>query len=424
MLKPRYAMELDSSELLKRFVAADVGVGFISRVQCPGRCEGRVLAAIPISDAQIRRDLALVFRKDKALSRAALAFIDIAVKIKTVDTALARHSCDAPTKSSQMPSQQPAPRLRFRLRLFAPVLIGFLLSSLIMAQSTPHKAQKHSAVPSSSSSSSSSWKLTAVKVTGSQRYRPDAVIAASGLQIGQVVTKEDFERASQRLGRTGAFDNVTYNFRYSSEGAQLELHVADSGQWAPVRFENFVWFPDKELRATLHQQVPLFEGLLPLSGDLLQQVSDALQVLLLERKIAGHADYIRAGPEDGPLNAIVFSVTGPNIRIRSVAFAGAEAGELPLLEALGKQLIGREYSQSLLLVQAEKTFLPVYLARGYLKAVFSEPQASVLDQSIGDDDQERTNVAVTFQVDPGRQYKFAGVQWTGNKAITVDACAL
>jgi hypothetical protein len=37
---------------------------------------------IPISDATIRRDLALVFRKDKALSRAALAFIDIAVKIK------------------------------------------------------------------------------------------------------------------------------------------------------------------------------------------------------------------------------------------------------------------------------------------------------------------------------------------------------
>jgi hypothetical protein len=31
------------------------------------------LAAIPISDATIRRDLALVFSKDKALSRAALA---------------------------------------------------------------------------------------------------------------------------------------------------------------------------------------------------------------------------------------------------------------------------------------------------------------------------------------------------------------
>ena len=81
-LKPRYAMELDSSELLKRFVAADVGVGFIASSNVQEDVRAKVLAAIPLSDAQVRRDLALVFRKDKALSRAALAFIDIAVKIK------------------------------------------------------------------------------------------------------------------------------------------------------------------------------------------------------------------------------------------------------------------------------------------------------------------------------------------------------
>jgi LysR family transcriptional regulator, low CO2-responsive transcriptional regulator len=84
-LKPRFAMELDSSELLKRFVAADVGVGFISRSNVEEDVKANVLAAIPLAGAQIRRDLALVFRKDKALSRAALAFIDIAVKIKTAE---------------------------------------------------------------------------------------------------------------------------------------------------------------------------------------------------------------------------------------------------------------------------------------------------------------------------------------------------
>jgi len=84
-LKPYYAMELDSSELLKRFVAADVGVGFIARSNVLGDLRANALAALSISDAQIRRDLALVFRKDKALSRAALAFIDIAVKLKTAE---------------------------------------------------------------------------------------------------------------------------------------------------------------------------------------------------------------------------------------------------------------------------------------------------------------------------------------------------
>jgi len=81
-LKPNVSMELDSSELLKRFVAADVGVGFIARSNVVEDVRAKVLAAVPLADAQIKRDLALVFRKDKALSRAALAFIDIAVKFK------------------------------------------------------------------------------------------------------------------------------------------------------------------------------------------------------------------------------------------------------------------------------------------------------------------------------------------------------
>ena len=84
-LKPRYTMELDSSELLKRFVAADGGIGFIARSNVLEDVRANVLVAIPISDATIRRDLALVFRKDKALSRAALAFIDTTVKLKSVD---------------------------------------------------------------------------------------------------------------------------------------------------------------------------------------------------------------------------------------------------------------------------------------------------------------------------------------------------
>jgi len=84
-LKPRYTMELDSSELLKRFVAADAGVGFIARSNVLEDVRANALVVISISDAKVRRDLALVFRKDKALSRAALAFIDIAVKIKGAD---------------------------------------------------------------------------------------------------------------------------------------------------------------------------------------------------------------------------------------------------------------------------------------------------------------------------------------------------
>ena len=82
-LKPIISMELDSSELTKRFVAADVGISFISRSNVAEELKSKTLSALKFADAVLQRDLALVFRKDKALSRAALAFIEIAVKLKT-----------------------------------------------------------------------------------------------------------------------------------------------------------------------------------------------------------------------------------------------------------------------------------------------------------------------------------------------------
>jgi len=290
---------------------------------------------------------------------------------------------------------------------FVPVIasIAILVAPALLVQSARAAHPKNTA--------SSVWKLAAIKVTGSQRYQPAEIVAACGLQIGQSVTEEDFQKASQRLGEIGAFDNVSYTFEYSGDEAKLTLQVHDAGHFVPVRFENFVWFTDADLRAKLHEQVPLFDGMLPLSGGLADQVSDALQVMLIESKVPGHADYVRAGPEGGAINAIVFSVTGPDIRIRNVEFAGASPSELPILNKLARRLQERPYSHSLVEVQAEKNFLPVYLARGFLKAAITDAGARVVEEN----DQE-TGVAVTLEVKPGPQYKVAGIQWSGEKVFS------
>ena len=83
-LKAHVSMELDSSELLKRFVAADVGVGFVAKSNISDEVRAGTLAALSFVDPPISRDLALVYRKDKALSRAARAFMEIAVNKKAV----------------------------------------------------------------------------------------------------------------------------------------------------------------------------------------------------------------------------------------------------------------------------------------------------------------------------------------------------
>jgi DNA-binding transcriptional LysR family regulator len=81
-LKPQVSMELDSSELLKRFVAAGVGVGFIARSNVLSDVKAKALAELKVADARVARDLALVYRKGKDLSRAAQTFIEIAMRLK------------------------------------------------------------------------------------------------------------------------------------------------------------------------------------------------------------------------------------------------------------------------------------------------------------------------------------------------------
>jgi outer membrane protein assembly factor BamA len=258
----------------------------------------------------------------------------------------------------------------------------------------------------------SASKLTSIKVTGNQNYTEDQIVRESGLRVGQTASDDDFKAASRILGETGAFTDVLYSFQYSGQGTKLTFQVTENAQLVPARFDNFVWFRDKEIMDHLHDTVPLFQGKLPVGGTLADQVSDELQALLVQKNIAGRVDYLRSAHSEGPIDAFIFRVTGPLVRVRSVAFSGASAAELPLLEPLTNHLKGAEYMRSILSVQAEKIFLPVYLSQGYLKAAFNECEAKVVEQT-----EDEVLVDVTFPVDPGPQYQASAVELQGAKSF-------
>lgn len=290
---------------------------------------------------------------------------------------------------------------RYRIH---PILI-LLACSLLTAQT--RKLSKKELPPSA-------FKLIAVKVTGTTRYAAEEIIGLTGLQIGQTVSEDDFKHTAQLLGETGAFSDVVYSYQYTPQGTKLELQLTDAERFVPARFDNFVWFSDQELAEKLKERVPLFRGELPATGSLADMISDALQAMLIERHIAGRADYLRAAQGD-TINAIVFSVTGVDVLIHKVEFTGAGERELPLLTKAAGLLRGQQYRKSLLQPRAEKDFLPVYQAEGYLKAGISAAETKVAHS-----DPEQTDVDVVFKIDPGEQYKLAGIRWTGNTIFPAE----
>lgn len=270
----------------------------------------------------------------------------------------------------------------------------------------------------------SARQLIAIKATGSKRFSEQDIAAASGLQLGTPVNDDDFKRAARRLGDTGLFTDIAYSFSYSPAGTKLEFRLVDTEKFVPVQFEDFVWFSDEEILRRIKQHVPLFDGTLPLSGRLPDEVSDVLQAMLVEQAIPGHVEYERTGKSEGPVDAIVYRVSDVVIQIRNVEFTGAGQAELPALTAEAKRVFDREYARSVLHALVEKQLLPVYRARGYLKAAFGEPQTKVVKQpSTANEEGPRklTVVDIVFTVTPGPQYKLASLEWSGNQAIPTDA---
>lgn len=71
------SMELDSTEMIKRFVMADLGLSFLAASHCAEEQAAGRLSAISLGPEPLIRQLGLIYRKDKALSKAALGFIEV-----------------------------------------------------------------------------------------------------------------------------------------------------------------------------------------------------------------------------------------------------------------------------------------------------------------------------------------------------------
>jgi DNA-binding transcriptional LysR family regulator len=73
-------MELDSTEMMKRFVMAGLGIAFLAVSNCKEEIAAGKIKAIALAPETMDRRLGLIYRKDKALSKAAMGFIHVTLE--------------------------------------------------------------------------------------------------------------------------------------------------------------------------------------------------------------------------------------------------------------------------------------------------------------------------------------------------------
>ncbi len=74
------SMELDSTEMIKRFVMADLGISFLAASHCVEEVDAHKLACVSLGPELMMRRVGLIYRRDKSLSKAALGFIEVTLR--------------------------------------------------------------------------------------------------------------------------------------------------------------------------------------------------------------------------------------------------------------------------------------------------------------------------------------------------------
>jgi outer membrane protein assembly factor BamA len=271
-------------------------------------------------------------------------------------------------------------------------------------QTTPVRAQQGAQQP---------MKLERIEFKGLERVKESEALEKSGLSVGQSVSIDELDAVANRLLESGLFKNLSYSVKGTTDKAVLTFTVVEQTWAMPVVFDNFVWFTDEELREAVKRKVPAFDGTAPEAGGVTEQIKQALQDLLRERKIEGTVEYNLSADPSGRKVEHLFGVKGPGLRVCKINFQGARALSEETLVQKSGGIFDNDYSRAFIRGFVESNLVPLYGERGYLRASFGPPKA----KPDGDGDCQN-GLAVSMPVDEGSIYVWDKAAWDGAQALT------
>jgi outer membrane protein insertion porin family len=259
-----------------------------------------------------------------------------------------------------------------------------------------------------------SYTLSGVTISGAKRFTTEQLVAASGLKKGQQIDVAAIDAAADRLFKTGALANINYTYRTSGTSIEVLFKLAEAAKFVPCTYDNFVWFTDEELIAAARKEVPLFDGSLPIGGELPTQVSESLEHFLQAHSIKGSVSATISGALGGAVGSYDLRISDISIPVKSVSVKGGPLGQETLAKAI--HLISlSDYSRSVAHGVGQSGLTEAYQDEGYLQAKFSEPQVVMKDPQGHD---ATMGVSLSYDVIPGPQYHASGITWSGNQAIS------
>ena len=284
-----------------------------------------------------------------------------------------------------------------------------LLSALAAAQTAkpkskpaPKKAPVAAPMPEGTS-----WPLEALTVEGAKSWKPEAILAITGLKVGQMAGKPEFLKGQERLLATGYFESVAFQYAPGQGGAiRGSYQVAEVAQVIPWKIEDLPVTP-AEFSSAAAAAEPLFGPEIPATPPVIERYVKILTALAAKKDFK---DVItgKVTPLETPNDFVVlFRPRTQPPSVAEVSFTGMKIfEERDLQRAIGPVAVGSIYTESRFRQYLDASVRSLYETKGLLRVKF--PSVTIAPSK------GNKGLAVAVTVEEGEAYKLAAVDVRGS----------
>jgi outer membrane protein assembly factor BamA len=280
-----------------------------------------------------------------------------------------------------------------RSYLFRPVLIALCLS-----------------IPSLQLSAQT-FTLPQITFTGAPAFSQADLLNVSGLKPGAISTQAEVQAAAQHLSDTGLFSDI--HFESNTKGLVYALKPMPADNLLPASFANFVWWTPDELTSALKARVPLYTGVVPISGNLQDSIATALKAMVAEKGVTANIVAMPSNSQTGATpTAISFAIEFPEVRIHTLTLAQTSPAMQSKLEGVVKEQTGKPFDLYTP-TSIGHLITDIYGNNGYLDATILDlTHAAPQVTTAGID------LDLTATIREGEPYRISQLTWQGSDIMS------
>ncbi len=248
-----------------------------------------------------------------------------------------------------------------------------------------------------------------IRFQGAPQYTQEELLAAAGLKPGARLTAIEVKARAKQLNDTGMFAVV----KFSNDSKGLLFTLTPASQLYPLHLDNLPLNPGKELDDKLHERFPLYHGLVPANGSMLEGICQAFEEMLAGQGIKATVKAaLTSGLGPKKITAMNFTIASPPVRIGRIQLAGVSAAMQAKANTLVASQTGNEFDTENSAAGLQHAFQDLYQDQDYAAV---QVEVTEIDPPVVSDQAIEIPFSVTIK--EGGVYKLGKIDYPPNALV-------